>query len=89
MLKSRLAASVALPLALVALAACGSPAETSKPEQPPIASSAPALTRDAIETAVFEAAPSAANSPTTPAAPDPAIARAQILLDRANFSPGV
>jgi len=89
MLKSRLAASVALPLALVALAACGSPAETPKPEQPSAVTTAPALTREAIEAAVFEATPSAANSPTTPAAPDPAIARAQILLDRANFSPGV
>ncbi|PQZ77621.1 MULTISPECIES: L,D-transpeptidase [unclassified Brevundimonas] len=89
MLKSRLAASAALPFALVALTACGSPAETPKPEQPSAVTTAPALTREAIEAAVFEATPSAANSPTTPATPDPAIARAQILLDRANFSPGV
>jgi len=88
--RSRLAASVALPLALVFLTACGSPDETPKPEQPSASAQAPALTRDAIETAVFAAPPPpAANGQTTPPAPDPAIARAQILLDRANFSPGV
>lgn len=88
--KSRLAASVALPLALVFLTACGSPDETLKPEQPSASAQAPALTRDAIETANFQAAPPpVANGQTAPAAPDPAIARAQILLDRANFSPGV
>ena len=90
MLKSRLVASAALPFALVALTACGSPAETPKPEQPPAVSTPPALTREAVETAVFEAAPPPpTNGQTTPAAPDPAVARAQILLDRANFSPGV
>lgn len=88
--KSRLAASVALPLALVFLTACGSPDETPKPEQPSASAQAPALTRDAIETAIFQAPPPpAANAQTTPTTPDPAIARAQILLDRANFSPGV
>ncbi|MNU91869.1 putative L,D-transpeptidase YkuD [compost metagenome] len=88
--KSRLAASAALPLALVFLTACGSPDETPKPEQPSASAQAPALTRDAIETANFQAAPPpVANGQTAPAAPDPAIARAQILLDRANFSPGV
>jgi len=88
--RSRLAASVALPLALGFLTACGSPDETPKPEQPSASAQAPALTRDAIETANFQAAPPpVANGQTAPAAPDPAIARAQILLDRANFSPGV
>jgi len=90
MSKSRLVASAALPFALVFLTACGSPAETPKPEQPSAVSTAPVLTKEAIEAAVFDAAPaSAPNGATTPAAPDPAIARAQILLDRANFSPGV
>ncbi|WP_312783968.1 L,D-transpeptidase [Brevundimonas sp.] len=90
MLKSRLAASAALPLALAALTACGSPVETPQSEQPPAVSTPPALTREAVETAVFEAAPPpAANGAATPATPDPAVARAQILLDRANFSPGV
>ena len=88
--KSRLVASAALPFALVFLTACGSPAETPKTEKPPAASPAPAITREAIEAAVFEAAPTPApNGQTAPATPDPAIARAQILLDRANFSPGV
>ncbi len=89
MSKSRLAAS-ALPFIAAALAACGSPAETPKPQQPPAPAqpSAPApLTRDAVESAVFEAAPAPVEG--QPARPDAATARAQILLDRANFSPGV
>ena len=90
MSKSRLVASAALPFALVFLTACGSPAETPKPKQPSASAQAPALTRDTIETAVFAAAPPpVANGQAAPSAPDPAIARAQILLDRANFSPGV
>jgi len=90
MSKSRLAASAALPFALVFLTACGSPAETPNPPAASTASPAAELTREAIEAAVFEAAPPpATHSSTTTASPDPAIARAQILLDRANFSPGV
>ena len=81
MRKSRLVASAALPFVLVALTACGSPAETPKPEQPPAVSTPPALTREAVEAAVFEAAPPlAANGATTPVAPDPAIARAAFAL---------
>lgn len=89
MSKSRLAVS-ALPFALAFLAACGSPAETPRPEQPPAtapAAPAPVLTREAVETAVFETV--AAPVEGQPARPDAATARAQILLDRANFSPGV
>jgi lipoprotein-anchoring transpeptidase ErfK/SrfK len=88
--RSRLATSAALPFALVFLTACESPDETPKLEQPSASAQAPALTRDAIETAIFQAPPPpAANAQTTPTTLDPAIARAQILLDRANFSPGV
>ncbi|EKY28865.1 ErfK/YbiS/YcfS/YnhG [Brevundimonas diminuta 470-4] len=89
MSKSRLAASV-LPFIAAALTACGSPAETPRPEQPPTAAQPPApaaLTREAVESAVFETAPAPVEG--QPARPDAATARAQILLDRANFSPGV
>jgi len=88
MSKSRLAVS-ALPFALAFLAACGSPAETPRPEpQPPVVESpAPAMTREAVESATFETA--AAPAEGRLARPDAATARAQILLDRANFSPGV
>src|SRR5690606_34873891 len=87
MSKSRLAVS-ALPFVLALLAACGSPAETPRPEQPPVAEPpASPLTREAVETAVFETV--AAPVEGQPAQPDAATARAQILLDRANFSPGV
>lgn len=89
MSKLRLAAS-ALPFIAAALAACGSPAETPKPQQPPASAQPPApaaLTRDAVESAVLEAAPAPVEG--QPARPDAATARAQILLDRANFSPGV
>lgn len=88
MSKSRLAAS-ALPFIAAALAACGSPAETPKSEPPAAAQPAApaALTREAVESAVFETAPAPVEG--QPARPDAATARAQILLDRANFSPGV
>ncbi|MBD3820577.1 MAG: hypothetical protein IE912_17150, partial [Brevundimonas diminuta] len=62
MSKSRLVASAALPFALVFLTACGSPAETPQPEQPSASAQAPALTRDAIETAVFAAAQAVDNA---------------------------
>lgn len=87
MSKSRLAVSV-LPFTLAVLAACGSPAETLRPEQAPVAeTAASALNREAVEAAVFETV--AAPVEGQPARPDAATARAQILLDRANFSPGV
>nr|WP_313428128.1 L,D-transpeptidase [Brevundimonas diminuta] len=87
MSKSRLAVSV-LPFTLAMLAACGSPAETPRPEQPSVAeTAASALNREAVEAAVFETV--AAPVEGQPARPDAATARAQILLDRAKFSPGV
>lgn len=87
MSKSRLAVSV-LPFTLAVLAACGSPAEMPRPEQAPVAeTAASALNREAVEAAVFETV--AAPVEGQPARPDAATARAQILLDRANFSPGV
>jgi len=87
MSKSRLAVSV-LPFTLAVLAACGSPAETPRPEQAPVAeTAASALNREAVEAAVFETVVAPVEG--QPARPDAATARAQILLDRANFSPGV
>lgn len=87
MSKPRLAVA-ALPFLAAALAACGSPAETPRAEPPPAAQGAAApLTREAVEAAVFEAVPAPIEGQAV--RPDAATARAQILLDRANFSPGV
>ncbi|WP_122468589.1 L,D-transpeptidase family protein [Brevundimonas lutea] len=74
--------TLALPCAL-ALAAC-----ERQPEPPPPApaasSSAPVLTRQSIDSAGFEAAPASGSQ-----ARSAGLARAQVLLDRARFSPGV
>lgn len=88
---------------LLTLAACGGAPETPARPKPPaaVAVRAPVLTRAGIDNAVFAEPPPPAdvalNPPVDPAAPtavastepDPAVLRTQVLLDRANFSPGV
>src|SRR5690606_39102953 len=68
------------------LAACSDPAPA--PPAPPAAEApTPAITAEAINAAVFALPPAAPESGA--AAPSAAVARLQIMLDRAGFSPGV
>lgn len=81
---------------LLGLAACGSP---DRPESPPAQAPVPgqtsgALSRQAIETAAHAPPPalrppvSQAASTPKPATPEALLVRAQVLLERARFSPG-
>lgn len=91
---------VPLSAALVLLlAACGDrPDPQPTPKPPAVAVKLPVLTRAGIDNAVFAPPPVATVDPAAPAVPsattttseaDPAVLRAQVLLDRADFSPGV
>ena len=86
------------PLLVLGLAACGAPEQkqAAAPAANPVAVSfaSGALSRQGVEQAVFAApaatpAPAPGSATPAPAVADPALIRAQILLDRARFSPGV
>ena len=75
------------------LAACGAPDPERAADPPPSASAAPAPS-SSLDVAAIERAVPAAVGWTAPVQgqetrPDPALIRAQILLDRSAFSPGV
>ncbi|MDO9587811.1 MAG: L,D-transpeptidase [Brevundimonas sp.] len=96
---ARLAAAAALPL--LVLAACGAEPRASRDGQADASAAAASGLRQSIESATFRtpapaAVDAATGSPTArgdalpaQARPDPAMARAQILLDRTRFSPGI
>ena len=80
---------------LLTLSACGDGSDPRPGHDVPaavIVAPPPVLSRTTIDAAVFTPAPVLApGAPTAPltAQADPAVMRAQVLLDRADFSPGV
>jgi lipoprotein-anchoring transpeptidase ErfK/SrfK len=92
------AGALAAGVALIAQGAC-SPGQTpapaasaAKPAQPAKTAAAPApaaLSAQAIDAAVPAATPPPQSTPTLSTTPDPALIRAEVLLDRAGDSPGV
>jgi len=78
---------------LLTLAACGDGTDARSGHDVPAAVivTPPALSRATVDSALFTPAPPVAGAAPTAAAtaPDPVVMRAQVLLDRADFSPGV
>lgn len=78
---------------LLTLAACGDGSDPKPGHDVPAAVIVvpPPLSRSTIDSAVFTPAPAVAGTPAAAAATtaDPTVMRAQVLLDRADFSPGV
>jgi lipoprotein-anchoring transpeptidase ErfK/SrfK len=91
--------SAFIPFLAVSLVACSSPASTPEAQdtetdavievaRPAHEAPPPALSREAIENARL-ASSAPGQGEASPSVADPAVVRAQILLDRARFSPGV
>ena len=81
---------IAVSLSALALAACSPDAEPPTPQET-VGETGP-LSRDAIENTAYappaSAQPGQPEQPAAPAQPNPALVRAQVLLERARFSPG-
>jgi lipoprotein-anchoring transpeptidase ErfK/SrfK len=77
-------------LVILSLAACSPPANDGASAPAADVQNDGPLSRDAIENSAYSPPPSdaAPTSAENPARPDPALVRAQVLLERARFSPG-
>ncbi|WP_395945120.1 L,D-transpeptidase [Brevundimonas sp.] len=81
-------ACLASSLAILTLAACNPADDRSAAPSTEIGQAGP-LSRDAIENSAYAPPPAPVpNAPPTQAQPDPALIQAQVLLERARFSPG-